>query len=266
MAYRLLSNRRSESTVIGVVFLLIASMMLAAYMVEFYDVYTEVRWREDLRSRERIVFPGLDEADSQHRIVYMVDRAIEAVISEETGLYEANLSVRIELDWYTARYLALYYRGYVYLGGTVEHTIYLLRSDGGSSILACINVSGSDRVYGPYTVANPAAYIYPDGSIRVGLHARSNQSFVIRIVSFEARFTGRIYGLGFIQVQNTGDVTVDIVGLWEVYRSGFRVRRDVCIALRPGESCVIIDKVPDDLVEVKVITRRGNTFIGRVKG
>ncbi|MCX8162345.1 MAG: hypothetical protein N3E44_05075, partial [Candidatus Bathyarchaeota archaeon] len=75
-----------------------------------------------------------------------------------------------------------------------------------------------------------------------------------------------IYGLGFIQVQNTGDVTVDIVGLWEVYRSGFRVRRDVCIALRPGESYVIIDKVPDDLVEVKVITRRGNIFIGRVKG
>lgn len=264
MSYRTLSRRRSESTIIGVLFLLMASIIIAMYMVELYEAYMEARWREDLRSRENIVFVGLDNADTQHRVVYLIDRITEAQFSEESGLYEANLTVRIELGVYDARYLALYYRGYVYPDRVVEHIVYVSKIDGGRDVIACIDVSSSDRTYGPFTISKPAVYVYPDGSVLIHVYARSSESFSMYTISFEARFTG-YYRLGFIQLQNTGDVTVDIVGLWEVYDSGYKVRRDTYIVLRPGESCIIIDRIPGDLLEVKVITRRGNIFIGKVK-
>ncbi|MEM2323931.1 MAG: hypothetical protein QW071_05195 [Candidatus Bathyarchaeia archaeon] len=259
-----ISRRRSESTIVGVVFLLMASIIIAMYMVEFYEAYMETRWREDLRSRENIVFVGLDDADTQHRVVYLIDRIIEASFSEESGFYEANLTMRMELGVYNVRYLVLYYRGYVYSDRVVEHTIYISKIDGGRDLIASIDASSYDRIYGPFTIPKPAVYVYPDGSIIMYIHAKSSESFAIHAISFEARFTG-CYRLGFIQVQNIGDITVDIVGLWEVYDSGSKVRRDTCIALRPGESCIIIDRIPEDLVEVKVITRRGNIFIGKVK-
>ena len=260
------SNRRCESTIIGVVFLLIASTIIAAYMIEAYGVYMEVSDREYLRCRERLEFPGLDEADSQHRIVYILDRMIESRSVEGYELYEASIPVGIYLEGYTPRYLAVYYRGYALLGGSIEHTIRILKPDGVSDTLARIYVSGEDRSYGPYIVRDPSRYMYPDGFIRIEVYARSNSSFTIYAVDLEVRFTGRVYGLGVIQVQNVGDVTVEIVALWEIYSSGFKSRRDMSLSLRPGEAYTLLDSVPDDLVEVKVITRRGNIFIGRVKG
>jgi len=260
------SDRRCESTIIGVVFLLIASTMIAAYMIEAYGVYMEVSDREDLRCRERLEFLGLDEADSQHRIVYILDRMIESRSVEGYGLYEVSIPVWIDLEGCTPRYLAVYYRGYTPQGGSIEHTIRILKPGGGSDTLACMYISGGDRSYGPYIVRDPSRYIHPDGSIRLEVYARSNSSFTVYAVNLEVRFTGRVYGLGVIQVQNVGDVTVDIVALWEVYGSGSRVRRDMSVSLRPGEAYTLMDSVPDDLVEVKVITRRGNIFIGRVKG
>jgi len=260
------SNRRCESTIIGVVFLLIASTIIAAYMIEVYGVYMEVSDREYLRRRERLEFLRLDEVDSQHRIVYILDRMIESRSVEGYGLYEASIPLRIHLEGYTPRYLAIYYRGYALLDGSIEHTILILKPDGGSDILARIYVSSEDRNYGPYIVRNPGRYIHSDGSIRIEVYAKNNSSFTLYAVDLEVRFIGRIYGLGVIQVQNVGDVTVEIIALWEIYSSGSKIRKDMSVSLRPGEAYILLDSVSDDLVEVKVITRRGNIFIGRVKG
>lgn len=256
-------SRRGQATVVAILFLLLAAILVASILFEYHEVERSLAEREEYRRRENLKFLGLGRGDSIFRSTYFLGD-VEAFEVEPEGGYRASLSVDVDLEGCTPDYLQVSYTGGVNLTSPVGHTIYVFNPQVGWVRLASFDVVGSPRVYGPYTVADPQSYV-DGGFLRFKLESLYSKPFSLEDGRLTVRFAGRPSKLGPLIVQNTGDVTLDLVAVWEVYGDGSRVRRPLNTSLSPGELYVLFDLTPEELVEVKVITGRGNIFIARLK-